>query len=92
MDRTVLEDTLAAIGRHLAEAERQVAIQRAHVAQLERDGLDAARAMRLLERFEEVLVMHITDRDRLLRELRSRSHHRRDVDSRRVARVMRRPR
>jgi hypothetical protein len=91
MDRTVLEDTLAAIELHLAEAERRVAIQRAHVAQLECDGLDAARATRLLERFEEVLAMHITDRDWLLSELRSHGHHRHDVDSRRVARVLRRP-
>jgi hypothetical protein len=42
MDRAMLENTLAAAERHLAEAERQVAIQREHVTQLERDGCDTA--------------------------------------------------
>jgi hypothetical protein len=65
----MLENTLAAAERHLAEAERQVAIQREHVTQLERDGCDTAQPTRLPEQFEEVLFMHIADRDRLRAEL-----------------------
>ena len=69
MDRAILEDHLAAAERHLVEAERQVANQRDHLALLERDGHDTAQPTQLLEHFEEVLAMHIADRDRLRKEL-----------------------
>jgi hypothetical protein len=69
MDRAMLADTLAAAERHLAEAGRQVANQRDLVAALERDGHDADQPTQLLEHFEEVLAMHLADRDRLRKEL-----------------------
>jgi hypothetical protein len=65
----MLEATLAATERELAEAERQVANQREHVAELEREGHDIAHPTELLEQLEEVLAMHIADRDRLRDEL-----------------------
>jgi hypothetical protein len=49
---------------------RSAATQRELVAQLEREGHDPAEAKQLLEQFEEVLTIHVADRDRLLGELR----------------------
>jgi hypothetical protein len=69
MDRATLQDRLAAAERHVAEAERHVAAQREFLAQLQREGHDTAQAKRLLEQFEEVLAIHIADRDRLRKEL-----------------------
>jgi chromosome segregation ATPase len=70
--------------QHLAEAEDHVAIgmehigrQREIVTQLEREGRDVAQARALLEQFEQLQEMHVTDRDRLLRslqELREDNH------------------
>src|SRR5262245_33118479 len=45
-----------------AEAQRQVAGLREHLAQLERDGHDTAQGTRLLAQYEEVLAMHVADR------------------------------
>ena len=69
MDRSALEDHLAAAERHLDEAERQAAIQRELVAELERNGLDTAEPARLLAELEEVLTSHAADCDRLRTEL-----------------------
>ena len=68
MDRAMLQDHLSATERRLTEAERNIASQRELVAQLERDGLDTAQPTLMLEQFEEVLAMHIADRDRLRAE------------------------
>jgi len=65
MDRSALEDHLAAAERHLDEAEWQVTNQRELVAELERDGLDTVEPARLLAELEEVLALHLADRDRL---------------------------
>jgi hypothetical protein len=69
MDWTALENTRAATERHPAEAEHQVANQRELVAALERDGHDADQPTKVLAQFEEVLAMHIANRDRLRKEL-----------------------
>jgi hypothetical protein len=69
MDRVMLEGVLAAAERHLDEAEWQVANQREHMAQLEREGQDAAQAAELLQELEEVLSVHLADRDRTRSEL-----------------------
>lgn len=69
MDRVILEDHLAAAERHLAEALCEVANQREHVVQLERDGLDTAEPTRLLRQLEELQALHVADRERLLKEL-----------------------
>ena len=62
--------------RHLAEAKAHVemgsktlARQRELIAELERDGHDSTQARAMLKQFEEVQAMHITDRERILREL-----------------------
>jgi hypothetical protein len=69
MHRKMLQDHLAAAERHLDEAECHAATQREHVSQLKRDGLDAAEPARLLAELEEVLALHLADRDRLRKEL-----------------------
>jgi len=69
MNRAMLEDHLAATEQLLAEVERHVAYLRELVDQMERDGHDTARETRLLKEFEEVLAVHIADRDRLRKEL-----------------------
>jgi hypothetical protein len=69
MDRAMLQDRLAAAERHVSEAERHVANQREHVSQLEREGHETGHAKRLLEQLEEVLAIHVAERDRLREEL-----------------------
>ncbi len=70
-DRVQLREHLALAERHVAEGERVVARQREIVAELERDGHDAAaaQARQLLAQFEELLALHVADRDRLRKEL-----------------------
>ncbi len=70
-ERARLREDLALAERHVADGERVVARQRAIVAELERDGHDAtaAQARQLLAQFEELLALHVGDRDRLRREL-----------------------
>jgi len=65
----MLEDQLAAAERHLAEAERHIAYQRELLAQLEREGHNTAQATEVLKKFEEVLALRITDRDRVRKAL-----------------------
>jgi hypothetical protein len=69
MDRNAILDHLAMAKRHVAEAKRHVARQRETVAQLERDGHDTSASRTLLEQFEHLYMMHVTDRDRLQKEL-----------------------
>jgi hypothetical protein len=68
-DRTLILDHLAQAQRHVAEAERHVANQREIVAQRERDGHDTATSKRLLDQFEQLYALHVTDRDRLEKAL-----------------------
>jgi uncharacterized coiled-coil protein SlyX len=69
MDRSALQDHLAAAERHLDEAEWQAANQRELVAELERNGLDTAEPARLLAELEDLLAAHVADCDRLRKEL-----------------------
>jgi hypothetical protein len=69
MNWAMLEDHLAATEQQLAEVERHVGYQCELVAQLEREGHDAAQATQLLKEFEELLAMHIAERNRLRRQL-----------------------
>lgn len=69
MDRSLVERHLAQAQRHVADGERHVEEQRALVSELERHGHDTAQAVRLLGQFEEMLALHRSDRDRLLKEL-----------------------
>jgi hypothetical protein len=70
MDRELLEKSLAEADRRIAEAERHVANQLEFVARLERDGRDPTQGMQLLQQFEEMLAMHVADRDRLRNAIR----------------------
>jgi hypothetical protein len=62
--------------RHLAQAQRAVALGRSHiarqseiVAELERGGHDARTAKQLLATFRDLQVQHEAHRDRLLSEI-----------------------
>jgi cell division protein FtsX len=71
MDRRTLEEHLAQAERHVALGARHLVRQRVIVADLERDGhvAAAATARDLLRQFEDVQALHVSDRDRLRREL-----------------------
>lgn len=71
MDRALLLDHLAMAERHVAEGERIIARQREIVAQLTRDGHAGllSKALDLLSMFEETQAAHVTDRNRLRKEL-----------------------
>ncbi|MBW9064386.1 hypothetical protein JNB71_13745 [Rhizobium herbae] len=64
----LIHEHLAAAERRVADGERHVALQREIVAKLERNGSDTARVRQLLSTFEEALMWHIAERDRLIRE------------------------
>ena len=53
----------------MAQGIEHVARQRELVAKLERDGHPTFQAVETLAQFEELLGLHIADRDRLRREL-----------------------
>jgi arginine repressor len=65
----MLEEHLSQAEQHIALGERHIARQREIVAELERDGHDITEATRLLTLFEETQLLHLTDRDRIQREL-----------------------
>lgn len=65
----MLREHLAIASRHVAQGEQHVSRQRELIAELERNGHNTAQATQLLVQFEELLAMHIADRDRIVREL-----------------------
>ncbi len=69
MDRAVILEHLAQAEEHVVLAQEHVQQQRDLVARLEHDGHDTTMARALLEQFEKFLAMHISDRDRLAKEL-----------------------
>jgi hypothetical protein len=73
-------DLRAILLEHLADAEKQVAegteiiaIQRGVIADLERHWRDTADARKVLSDFEELQLLSIEERDRLLKELEESS-------------------
>ena len=66
-----LKDHLALANRHVASGNRGVARQKQLIEELETDGHDTREALSLLARFEDLLALHLTDRDRLFDELKS---------------------
>jgi hypothetical protein len=71
----------AAIPDDIVQAERQVALcernldnQRQMFAELKAGGHDTAGAAYLIREYEDLLRLHIRDRDRLRKELRARHH------------------
>jgi hypothetical protein len=69
MNRAKILDNLQKAERHIAQGERHIARQKEIVSGLGKYGHDAAAARTLLVQFEELLVLHVTDRDRLRAEL-----------------------
>jgi hypothetical protein len=70
MDRAQLcRQHLAGAERHVATARRNVARQRALVAALARSGRSIEKAVSLLDLYEQVLDLHLQDRERLRAEL-----------------------
>jgi hypothetical protein len=72
MDRnTFVEHHLALAEKHVAQAQAVVEQQRRIVAELRRDGHDSMLSRQILATLEQTLVLHIEDRDRLIKELAS---------------------
>ena len=71
MDREILKEHLVLAERHIASGQEHIAKQRRIAAELGAGGHTeaAAKARALLTEFEEILDRHISDRDRLLKEL-----------------------
>ena len=60
--------------RHIKTSEHHVARQRQVVFERQQDGVDALEAKRLLQLFEQLLTLHIAERNRLRQEL-ALEHH-----------------
>ena len=69
MDRASIEQHLELAKRHVTEGEALIAGQREVVFQLQLDELDSSMALRLLDTFLELQVMHVADKERLQKEL-----------------------
>ena len=69
MNRTILEEKFRQAEGHVARCEQNITQQRQIIAYLRREGLDAAGAERLLGMLELTQRLHITDRDRIEKEL-----------------------
>jgi hypothetical protein len=69
MERALIVEHLAQAERHVAEGQQHIERQRQIIRELERDGHDLAIAEALLTQFEEMQLLHISDRDRLRVEL-----------------------
>jgi hypothetical protein len=70
IDRQLWQEHPAQAEGTSPKGEQHVACQRETLAERQREGHDAKAARELLRQFEEVLAMHVADRDRLRRELR----------------------
>jgi hypothetical protein len=73
MDRAVWQEHLAQTELHIVEAEKRVARQREIVAELERDGRRITAARGLLAAFEQLLSMHLADRQWVREEFDGKS-------------------
>ncbi len=69
LDRDDITQNLAQADTLIALGARLVASQRDHIAYLERNGMDCAKAKELLAMFEELRLIHMGDRERLRRKL-----------------------
>jgi len=69
MDKAMILDHLALAERHVAQGRRHIAHQKQIIIDLNNGGHDTIVAEGLLVDFEDVLRMHIADRDRLKKEL-----------------------
>ncbi len=69
VDRATLADHLRLAERHVADAIVHVERQRHLIEELQRDGHDTAPSRELLALFEDMLRLHVEDRDRLIAQL-----------------------
>ena len=67
----ILRDHLAMASRHVASGNRVIVRQKQLIVELESDGHDTSVALSLLALFEDLQSLHLADRDRLIKELRS---------------------
>jgi hypothetical protein len=67
--RAIWQEHLAQAERHVVLGEGHIAKQQAIVADLERDGHDVRAARDLLNQLEQMLELHLANRDRLRKEL-----------------------
>jgi len=70
----VIRDHLAMAERHVASGNRVIMRQKELITELDTDGHDVTEAIALLIRFEDLLALHLADRDRLADELKSAEH------------------
>ena len=69
MDRHILNRHLAQVEEHVCLGEQHIARQHEIIAALRASGRDTTRALALVRQFEEMQVLHLAHRDRLLRKL-----------------------
>jgi hypothetical protein len=69
MDRAFLEQVLLLALQHIEIGHRNIARQREIVAELGRGGHAIILAMDLLANFEELQLIYVADRDRVLQKL-----------------------
>jgi len=68
MNNSLIEAHLVLAEEHVAQGERHIARQRELIELLSRGGHDTTAARKLLQSFADSQVMHVADRDRLLKE------------------------
>jgi hypothetical protein len=69
MDRAILENLLREAESLLQREEQNIVFQREMIAKLERGGHDVSAAKLFLSRLENQQARHISDRNRLLKQL-----------------------
>jgi hypothetical protein len=69
MDQAIIKEHLAQAERHVAASEHHIERQRHVVAEQQEEGYDAREAKKLLHQFEDLLNLHIAERNRLRKEL-----------------------
>jgi arginine repressor len=68
-DRTEKQQDLAQALRNISVCQKNISNQLEVLAELRRDGHDTSGSVRLLRDLEELLALHVRDRDRLLKDL-----------------------
>ena len=69
MDKAMLEAHLAQAERHVAKGEEHIRRQHQIICDLQAGGHDVSTAIAVLDQFEEMLLAHMADRDRLRQTL-----------------------
>jgi hypothetical protein len=69
MDLAAIQRVLATATKRIAQCENHIARQAELIDDLHRQGLDTASSKELLATFRHTLILHVAERDRLLRAL-----------------------